>query len=173
MNAIRRARRDELERLREIEREAGQAFATIGMPEIAAHEPPPAEALEAFVSAGHAWVAVDTSDRPVGFLLSQTVDGCAHISEVSVAPECARRGLGARLIDHLSADATASRQPALTLTTFRDVPWNAPYYARLGFVVIEAGEQGPELRSMLEREQRSVPSHMIRVAMRRPTVMRV
>ncbi|MGO9907868.1 MAG: hypothetical protein ACLPY3_19445 [Solirubrobacteraceae bacterium] len=77
------------------------------------------------------------------------------------------------MIDRLEADAAAKHQLALTLTTFRDVPWNAPYYARLGFVVLEAGEQGPELRALIERERNSIPSDMARVAMRRPTVTRV
>ncbi|MGB8881175.1 MAG: GNAT family N-acetyltransferase [Solirubrobacteraceae bacterium] len=173
MSHIRRARRDELEALRTIERDAGQAFAVIGMPEIAAHEPPSVAELGAFVSAGHAWVGVDSSDRPVAYLLSDVVDGCAHIEQVSVAPERARRGLGASLIDRLEADAAAKHQPALTLTTFRDVPWNAPYYARLGFVVLEASEYGPELLALIERERNSIPSDMVRVAMRRPTVTRV
>lgn len=173
MSEIRRARRDELEALRKIEREAGRAFATIGMPEIAAHEAPSVAELEAFVSAGHAWVAVDASDHPVAYLLSDVVDGCAHIEQVSVVPEHARRGLGASLIDGLEADAASKHQPALTLTTFRDVPWNGPYYARLGFVVLEAGEYGPELRALIERERNAIPSDMVRVAMRRPTVTRV
>jgi ribosomal protein S18 acetylase RimI-like enzyme len=170
MSHIRRARRDELEALRKIERDAGRAFATIGMPEIAAHEPPSVAELEAFVSTGHAWVAVDSSDHPVAYLLSDVVDGCAHIEQVSVAPEHARRGLGASLIDRLEADAAARHQPALTLTTFRDVPWNAPYYARLGFAVLEAGEYTPELRALIERERNAIPSDMVRVAMPRPTV---
>jgi GNAT superfamily N-acetyltransferase len=168
MNQIRGARRDELEALRTIERAAGAAFATIGMLEIAAHEPPAVEELEPFVAAGRAWVVVDSADAPVAYLLSDVVDGCAHIEQVSVTPKYARRGLGASLFDRLEADAVAKNQPALTLTTFRDVPWNAPYYARLGFVVLSTGEQGPELRALIEREGHSIPSDMARVAMRRP-----
>ena len=111
MNQIRRARRDELEALREIERRAGRGFAAIGMPEIAADEPPSVAELESFVAAGQAWVAVDSDDRPVVYLLSDLVDGCAHIEQVSVAPEHAGRGLGAALIDHLDAKATAENGP--------------------------------------------------------------
>jgi GNAT superfamily N-acetyltransferase len=168
VNEIRRARRDELETLREIERDAGRAFAAIGMPEIAAHEPPSVTELERFVSAGHAWVAVDSSGHPVGYILSEVVDGCAHIEQVSVAPAYARRGIGSALINYLDAGAAADHRPALTLTTFRDVPWNAPYYARLGFAVLRPADQGPELRARVEREARSIPSDAARVAMRRP-----
>ena len=106
------------------------------MPEIAEDDPGTVEDVAA------AWVAVDEHDRPVAYLTSSTVDGCAHIDQVTVAPTHARRGLGAALIDHLAA---VSGAPALTLTTFRDVPWNAPYYERLGFRVFEPG---PELATL-------------------------
>jgi hypothetical protein len=112
---------------------------------------------------------VDASDHPVGYLLSDVVDGCAHIEQVSVALALARGGVGAALIDRVDADATAENRPALTLTTFRDVPWNAPYYARLGFVVLGPAEQGPELRALIARETIAIPSDAARVAMRRPT----
>ena len=168
MNEIRRARRDELEMLREIERDAGRAFAAIGMCEIAGDEPLSVTELERFVRAGHAWVAVDSSGHPVGYILSDVVDGCAHIEQVSVAPAYARRGIGAALINYLDARAAAENRPALTLTTFRDVPWNAPYYTRLGFAVLGPAEQGPELRARVQQEASSIPSAAARVAMRRP-----
>jgi GNAT superfamily N-acetyltransferase len=170
LNQIRRARRDELEALREIERRAGRAFTVIGMPEIAADEPPSVAELESFVAAGHAWVAVDAHDRPVAYLLSDLVDGCAQSQQVSVGPEYAGRGLGAALVDRLEAEAAAEHRPALTLTTFRDVPWNAPYYARLGFVALESAEQGPELRALIQHERSSLPTGAPRVAMRRPVL---
>ena len=45
----------------------------------------------------------------------------------------ARRGIGAALLDHVGRWAVSRGLDALTLTTFRDIPWNAPYYHRLGF----------------------------------------
>lgn len=95
--------------------------------------------------------------------------GAPTSSRFSVAPAHARRGVGAALINRLGADAAAQNRPALTLTTFRDVPWNAPYYTRLGFVVLGPAEQGPELRALIERETSSIPSNAARVAMGRPT----
>jgi GNAT superfamily N-acetyltransferase len=172
MPRIRAPRHDELEALRAIEREAGRAFAAIGMPEIAADQPPSVAELEALRGQGRAWVAVDGRDRPVAYLISSLVDGCAHIDQVSVAPSHARRGLGAALIDHLAAIARDEGRPALTLTTFRDVPWNAPYYMRLGFVLVEPGDQGAELAALVSREADTIPSSAPRVAMRRSLVER-
>jgi GNAT superfamily N-acetyltransferase len=160
---IRPPRPDELEALLDIERAAGRAFLDVGMPEIARDEPGTVEELEAHRVDGRAWVAVDEADRPVAYLLSDLVDGCAHVEQVSVAPSHARRGLGAALIEHLGAVA---RTP-LTLTTFRDVPWNAPYYERLGFTVVEPADRGPELAALVRREAARIPSDAPRVAMRR------
>jgi GNAT superfamily N-acetyltransferase len=164
---IRAVRRDELETLIAIERDAGRAFAAIGMPEIAADDPGSVGELETFRAGGRAWVAVDEADRPVAYLLSAVVDGCAHVEQVSVAPAFAGRGLGAALVDHLAAVAATEDRPAVTLTTFRDVPWNAPYYARLGFGVVEGADQGPELRALVAEEAQRIPGDAPRVAMRR------
>jgi GNAT superfamily N-acetyltransferase len=164
---IRPPRRDELDALRSIERDAGRGFADIGMPEIAGDEPLSVTELEAFRAAGRAWVAVDERDRPAAYLVSAIVDGCAHVEQVSVASAHAGRGLGAALIDHLAAVARAEGRPALTLTTFRDVPWNAPHFRRLGFEVVEPADQGPELAALVAREAVSIPGDAPRVAMRR------
>jgi GNAT superfamily N-acetyltransferase len=168
MPHLRPVRTDELEALRAIERDAARAFLEVGMPEIAADEPKTVAELEAFRAAGLAWVAVDDRDRPVAYLLSAVVDGCAHVEQVSVASSHAGRGLGAALIEHLAATARRERRPALTLTAFRDVPWNAPYYARLGFQIVDPADQGPELAALVAQEAVAIPGTAPRVAMRRP-----
>jgi GNAT superfamily N-acetyltransferase len=172
MPPIRPARHDELQTLRSIERDAGRAFAAIGMAEIAADEPPSLVELETHRANGGAWVAVDTRDSPIAYLLSSVVDRCAHIDQVSVAPAHAGRGVGAALIEHLAAIARAEGRPALTLTAFRDVPWNAPYYQRLGFLIVEPADQGPELAAVVRREVAAIPGDAPRVAMRRPVTGR-
>jgi GNAT superfamily N-acetyltransferase len=165
--AIRPPRRDELAALVAIERDAGALFITIGMPEIAYDDPGTVPELEPFRAGGHAWVAVDPDDRPIAYLISAVVDGCAHVEQVSVARAHGRRGLGAALVDHLGAVAAAEGRPAVTLTTFRDVPWNAPYYERLGFRVVAPADQGPELAALVAEEAERIPGDAPRVAMRR------
>lgn len=155
---------DELARLVEIEAAAGQAFADHGMPEIAADDPGSPAELEPYRTAGLAWVAAD-GDGPVAYLLAAEVDGCLHVEQVSVAPAQAGRGIGAGLIDHLAGAARADGRPALTLTTFRDIPWNAPYYARLGFTELPEGEWGPQLRALVAHEATAIPGDHPRVAM--------
>jgi hypothetical protein len=44
-----------------------------------------------------------------------------------------RRGLGGALVSTVCTWARAQGCPTVTLTTFRDVPWNGPFYQELGF----------------------------------------
>ena len=132
----------------EIERAAGEPFRAIGMPEIADDDPLPADVLLEFVHAGRAWAA-DLDGDPVAYLIALPVDGNLHIEQVSVHPAAAHRGIGRALIDHLAA---VSAVPALTLTTFTEVRWNAPYYVRCGFRILAEAELTPGLRAIRDAE---------------------
>ncbi|MBB2948251.1 GNAT superfamily N-acetyltransferase [Actinoplanes lutulentus] len=155
---IRAVRESELELLQEIERAAGQAFRDIGMPEIAEDPPLPVSVLDGYRRAGRAWVA--DLDGPAGYVITDVVDGHPHVEQVSVHPRAARRGVGRALIGHLAA-------PVLTLTTFAEVPWNAPYYRRLGFVELADAELTPALREIREREAEHGLDRWPRICMRR------
>ncbi|MCP3819272.1 GNAT family N-acetyltransferase [Streptomyces sp. A3M-1-3] len=164
---IRLATAAELPALQGIERAAGEPFRALGMAAIADDEPPALDLLARFQDAGRAWVATDERDRPVGYLIAELVDSAAHIEQVSVRPEAARRGVGRALIDHLAAHARAEGLTALTLTTFAEVPWNAPYYARLGFHVVDGPALTPGLREILRAEAAHGLDRWPRVCMRR------
>jgi ribosomal protein S18 acetylase RimI-like enzyme len=165
---IRPAGPDDLPLLVEIERRAGRAFAEHGLPEVAADDPGTPEELEVYRAAGAAWVAVDERDLPVAYILTAEIDDGVHIEQVSVDPAQAGHGIGAALIDHAAERAAAAGLRALTLTTFRDIPWNAPYYARLGFAELPEAEWGPQLRALVALERHVIPSAAPRIAMIRP-----
>ncbi|MFE5933784.1 GNAT family N-acetyltransferase [Streptomyces sp. NPDC056470] len=166
---IRAAAPAELPLLQDIERAAGEPFRSLGMAVIADDEPLPLDVLDAYRLAGRAWVAADEAGHPVAYLLADTVDGAAHIEQVSVHPDAAHRGIGRALIEHLAAEAAGWGLTALTLTTFTEVPWNAPYYARLGFRPL--AESDPELTAGLRAIQQAEAAHGLatwpRVCMRR------
>ncbi|MFB7371899.1 GNAT family N-acetyltransferase [Streptomyces sp. NPDC056222] len=166
---IRAAAPAELPLLQDIERAAGEPFRSLGMAVIADDEPLPLDVLDGYRRAGRAWVAVDETDRPMAYLLADTVDGAAHIEQVSVHPAAARQGIGRLLIEHLAAGAAEQGLTALTLTTFTEVPWNAPYYTRLGFRPL--AESDPDLTDGLRAIQRAEAAHGLatwpRVCMRR------
>ncbi|RBY80432.1 GNAT family N-acetyltransferase [Blastococcus sp. TF02-09] len=137
------------------------------MPEIAGDEPLPVAELDRYRRAGLAWAAVDDGDRPVGYLLAEPVDGALHVEQVSVHPRAARRGVGRALLEHAAGHAVATGRDALTLTTFGDVPWNAPYYRRCGFRVLAEDEWTPGLRAIRAREAAHGLDRWPRVCMRR------
>ncbi|MEU6696408.1 GNAT family N-acetyltransferase [Pseudonocardia sp. NPDC046786] len=150
--------------LREIERAAGEPFREIGLDVVADDEPPPAALLAAYATAGRAFVA-EHDGRPAGYLLTELVDGCAHLEQVSVLPRMRGSRIGEALVEHLAGWARDRRLPALTLTTYRDVPWNGPYWLRLGFR--ELIELGPGLRAVRDAEIARGLDVWPRLAMRR------
>ncbi|MBC2866874.1 GNAT family N-acetyltransferase [Streptomyces mexicanus] len=164
---VRAVRLDELPVLQDIERAAGQRFLDIGMPEIAEDEPLPLGELARYHRAGLAWVVADDADTPVAYLIADRVDGNLHVEQVSVHPGSARRGLGRLLLDHLAAHAPSEGASALTLTTFTQVPWNAPYYARCGFQLMDDSRLTPGLREIREREAAHGLDRWPRTCMRR------
>ncbi|MEV6166395.1 GNAT family N-acetyltransferase [Streptomyces sp. NPDC052052] len=164
---IRTARRSDLPLLQDIERAAGEPFRALGMPTVADDDPPPLDLLDGYRRAGRAWVVTGPDDRPVGYLIADPVDGAAHIEQVSVHPSAARRGLGAALIGHLAGWAHERGLGALTLTTFSHVPWNAPYYTRLGFRTLDEAELTDGLRKIRANEAEHGLDRWPRVCMRR------
>jgi GNAT superfamily N-acetyltransferase len=164
---IRDARVAEIPRLRDIDWDAGQVFRDIGMPEAAEFEPRTLTELADSQRAGQLWVAADEDDRPASFVMAVLLDGCLHVEQLSTAPASARRGLGRALLDHAADRARAGGLPALTLTTFADVPWNGPYYERCGFRVLRDAEITPGLREVRAHEIALGLDRWPRVCMRR------
>lgn len=150
---IRRATPDDSAAIREVERRAGELFRSVGLGAIADDDPPDEAALAEFAAADRAWVATDARGAVIGYALVRVVDDRAHLEQVSVDPGWARRGIGAALIEQVAEWALARGLEAMTLTTFVDVPWNAPYYRRLGFVDLAPDALGPGLREIRARER--------------------
>ena len=98
------------------------------------------------------WVAV-VGTKPVGFaLVKMLADDLPHLEEIDVHPIHGRRGLGTALVRAVCEWATDSGYPVLTLTTFRDVPWNYPFYASLGFKEISGVTLRAELVAVVSEE---------------------
>jgi ribosomal protein S18 acetylase RimI-like enzyme len=166
-DSIRPGNLHDLERLQEIEKAAGLAFREVGMHAIAKDEPLPLEVLADYQRRGHCWVATDQQDEVVGYVVVDVVDGAAHVEQVSVHPGWARRRIGERLLDTVAAWARAQGLKAMTLTTFSEVPWNRPYYERLGFRVLEQDEFSAGLLHIQAEEAARGLDRWPRVTMRR------
>jgi GNAT superfamily N-acetyltransferase len=125
------------------------------------------EALNTAQRQGHLWVAL-ADDVAVGFAHIEVLEpAVAHLEEIDVHPQHGRRGLGTKLVRAVCAWAIAAGYQSVTLTTFRDVPWNMPFYARLGFEVIPSEALSPALRSVVQDETGRGLDPTRRVAMQR------
>lgn len=113
------------------------------------------------------WVVL-REDLPVGFAHVKLLEPCvAHLQEIDVHPLHGRRGLGTKLIATVCDWAANAGFDSITLTTFRDAPWNMAFYLRVGFEIIAPDELSPALLSLLREEECRGLNPASRVAMRR------
>ena len=116
---------------------------------------------------GRLWVAL-ANDQPVGFAQLELLGGSeAHLKEIDVHPDHGRRGIGTRLVETVCEWATRSGYADITLTTFRDIPWNMPFYAGIGFQVIPTNELSSALLRIVANETQRGLDPARRVVMRR------
>jgi GNAT superfamily N-acetyltransferase len=112
------------------------------------------------------WVAT-VGDEPVGWCYASVVDDSLFVEQVDVLPDFGRRGVGGRLLDTVSTDSGARGLRAVTLTTDAHVPWNRPWYEKVGFRVLAPDEVGPQLAAKVAHEAERGLDLTRRVAMRR------
>ncbi len=164
---IERAQVSQVSRLCAIERAAVELFrqhpvwpsyASMSIPEQLLHEG---------IEAGLVWVAVDATDaRPLGFVwLERLDDDQVGICDFNVLPEHGRQGIGAALLEHACGWARSAGYRSVLLGTVADVPWNAPFYAKHGFVRVD--KQDPEFAFALQRDRDNGFPDPLRIFMRR------
>lgn len=100
----------------------------------------------------------------VGFAHVLDLDGHWHLEQIAVDPRHGRRGVGATLLDAVHTEVSRRGGAQVTLMTYADVPWNAPFYARHGYVELDLLPE--HLLPLRENEQRfDLARHGRRVAM--------
>ncbi|MEZ4702358.1 MAG: GNAT family N-acetyltransferase [Rhodothermales bacterium] len=162
---IRDAVEADLRRLTEVELEAAERFAALRNPPVAVDRCLPHALLLEGIQQRRLWVAVVPGHQVVGFAFAGHVGDAAFLNEIDVLPAFGRRGIGRALIDRVERWARACGYERLALTTFRDIPWNGPYYAGLGFCELTEEQVQGELVSVLEDERRHVLAGWARIAM--------
>ena len=138
---MRAASRADLAALPAIELSGDAMFAELGI----VFPPGPATVEAAIVHGASIAVA---GDPPVAFAAVITLDGHPHLEQISVRADQTRNGIGTLLLGNV----VRGYGPGLTLLTFRDVPWNGPWYLRHGFTELPRSEWGPELRHHWQAE---------------------
>ncbi|HEX9339387.1 MAG TPA: GNAT family N-acetyltransferase [Pseudonocardiaceae bacterium] len=134
----------DLARLVDVSMAADVLFADYGL------SLPPDDPTDELLRAEHVLVA---GSPAVGFAEINTVDGRAHLAGLAVHPAYGRRGIGGRLLAAACEVAVEAGHTAMTLTTFVEVPWNAPWYAARGFTELPAESWGSGLQAVWAAEQ--------------------
>lgn len=147
--AFRSAVPDDVPTLCAVERAARRRYADHGGP-LAAVAEAPGIAPERF-AVGETLLATDAAGTILGYALVQPLDGQLYLANIAVAPEAAGRGIGRTLVARVEAYAGARDLPSVALTTFRDPPWNGPWFRRLGWGPIPPERIGPGLAAILAR----------------------
>lgn len=147
-----------------IERSAATLFGDTVPAELLEHVTPE-PVLLASQRDGTLWVALEADDKPVGFARLDVAGARVHLAELDVLPAHGRRGVGTALVEAAQDCARSQGFAGITLTTYRDLPWNAPFYARLGFVVVPEADWDADLRRRFEEEAGLDSERPKRVAM--------
>jgi GNAT superfamily N-acetyltransferase len=159
---------EDLTRLPAIELAAARLLAGHA-PESVLNETTSLHVLEKAQREGHLWVAL-ADDVPAGFAHVELIEPEAvHLEEIDVHPDHGRRGVGTKLVLQVCEWAAGQGYESITLTTFRDVPWNMPFYARLGFGIVNSEQVSTGLRTVLDNETRRGLDPSRRVVMKRPS----
>ncbi|MGQ9425205.1 GNAT family N-acetyltransferase [Gilvimarinus sp. F26214L] len=169
MIIVRKAAAADASLLPDIERSAGKAFLTIpDLAWIAEDDVQPLDRHLELIAGGNSWVAVDEGDAPIGFLSAERIGDRLHIWELAVLHECQGRGIGRALLGEAVESARSQGCLAVTLTTFRDLRWNQPFYESVGFRMLGGGEIPADLQAILDREIANGLPGEKRCAMRLP-----
>jgi len=134
-----------------VETSAASLFLGTDLAWIADEPPMDVGVLAVLAAAGALWIA-EQGTEPAGFIALTELDGAPFVLELSVARPHQGLGLGGALLAAAVDHARWTFQPAIALTTYRDVPWNKPFYARRGFVELRTDALGPGLAAKLAAE---------------------
>ena len=150
---IQQATADHVPLLAAIEIAAADIFPPGSIPDHIRSDSTPVETLLEAVQNGLLWVALAGDGRPVGYALVQLVEDAALLAQMDVHPGHMRKGIGSALVMRVVEHFRLLKKPALYLTTFAHVPWNAPLYAKLGFVAMNNADMPSFLKGILEEEK--------------------
>jgi GNAT superfamily N-acetyltransferase len=109
------------------------------------------------------WIA--HLEKPLGFIYAYDMDDDLYIGQLSVTLAAQNKGIGQALLMKIVDIAQERQKRGVVLTTYRDVSWNAPFYARRGFKILLRAEMGPQLREHAREDDEKWSQFSPRVVM--------
>ena len=122
------------------------------------HEPyMPAAELDAEIAAGVAFSGYAVDGVLVGVMGVQRVRDVELIRHAYVAPAGQRRGVGAALLEHL----TARVDRRILVGTWAAATWAIAFYERYGFARVDPADTAPLLRDYWSIPERQIDSSVV------------
>ncbi len=137
---IRCALIEELPLLSDIELSAAQLFVDTPYAFLVNDQPLSLDFVIQQFRSGRVWVAVDDRDTIMGYAIAEDVDGEAYLRQIDVQQAFGRSGIGSKLVECVCLWAKDRHYQRILLSTFLDIEWNAPFYAKLGFQILAEAE---------------------------------
>ncbi len=108
--------------------------------------PPPRSSAEyrAIIAQRQSLASV-AAGRIIGFAAARPAGRELHLHELNVARAYQRNGIGGTLLRALQIDARNAGFASITVHTFRDIAWNAPFFAAYGFTEVTDLSRHPRL----------------------------
>jgi GNAT superfamily N-acetyltransferase len=103
--------------------------------------------------AGQVWVVVDRRDTVIGYAVTREIDDTLYLQEIDIEPKHGQKGLGYTLVDTVRSWAKLAGYSVMSLSTFRDIPWNAPFYSKLGFRILDESELTAGFQQIRQQER--------------------
>ena len=161
---LRQALPEEVPLLTAIELEAATRFPEDILPEpMRSGHTVPGEIMAEAVEKGRLWVAAGGDDIPLGYAVWRDIEGLALLAQVDVLPAHGQRGIGRFLVRRVMEQVCETGYRFLYLTTFKNIPWNAPFYAKLGFMIVPDDDLPGPMPEIIKQERTLIQN---RVAMR-------
>ncbi|MDQ5937803.1 MAG: hypothetical protein QG574_5162 [Cyanobacteriota bacterium erpe_2018_sw_21hr_WHONDRS-SW48-000092_B_bin.40] len=164
---IRLARKGDMKAIKEIELKSAVRFKGTGLIDDLLDHHFEQGLLKELIGDGQVWVAeqilpddqpqgsqTGTTQGPVGFAIATVLGPVAYLEEVDVLPSHGRRGLGRRLVETVAEWARGRNFPHLTLSTFLNIAWNAPFYSTMGFEKLPKNQWSKEIEEIYMLEQK-------------------
>ena len=150
---IRSALAFDLPEIPALERAAAERFLETAHPELAAAPPSMTGAVLDLALREDRLIVAEQGDVLCGFALLDQRGEDGWLREFDVPPAFGGQGVGRALLAFSCAWARGRSCTRLTLTTFRAVPFNGPFYARFGFCFLEEATLPPHLVEALAAER--------------------
>jgi predicted N-acetyltransferase YhbS len=164
VNKIRPARLADIPAMQWVERDAAELFRGTGLIDVDAMAVAAISDHMRSIEENLSFVA-ESDGRVAGFVMGETKDGGVYLHELDVARDAQQRGFGRQLIGRFNEEARYRHEDCVFLSTFREPPWNAPFYRKLGFVDMASDDRLPWMTAM-EAEQAKFLDLSTRVFMR-------